>query len=113
MTTLRRYLLLLLIAVLPLQGWAAAARMGSLPTHPANPVSHATATEHCESGDMTPGKPAQHADCLDCGQCSICHPPLLGMAFSGAPHRLAAPFSVERLSPSQPPQPLFRPPIAD
>jgi len=112
MTMLRRCLLLLLIALLPLQGWAAAARMGGLPVSPEVSASHTAAADHCEGGDAGRTEPARHADCLDCGQCSICHPPLPGMAFSGIPHRLAAPVSATITPRSQPPRPLFRPPIS-
>lgn len=110
MPVLSRYLLLLLMALLPLQGWAAAARMANMPASPV--VSSAEAGEHCDSAQAGKAKPTAHADCLECGQCSICHPPLLGVAFIGVPHRSTPPAANPVQADSHPPQPLFRPPIS-
>ncbi|WP_375591876.1 hypothetical protein [Chitiniphilus eburneus] len=79
----RRWFLLLLIALLPIQGMAAFA----MPWRSAEPPTQQTEmSAHCDDGTATRGHPSEqgsggkhqssHGACFDCGHCAACFPPL-------------------------------------
>ncbi|GLS05622.1 hypothetical protein GCM10007860_27790 [Chitiniphilus shinanonensis] len=119
MLACRRWFLLLLIALLPIQGMAAFAmpwRDGGTPA----PQAQATTT-HCDTGAATDpdakhaagAKQApNHGSCLDCGHCAACFPPLVATPPAHPPTPGMPPLpQAQRLTSADPGSP-FRPPIS-
>lgn len=85
MPSMRTAVLILMLVLLPLRGWAGAVMAVG---HPAPLTAAASVVEaspdvapcHGESHAMADAQPAAQADagCATCGLCDVCHSPLLG-----------------------------------
>lgn len=95
MPSMRTAVLILMLVLLPLRGWAGAVMVAG---HPAPVAVAAAAAEsstdavpcHGESHAAADEQPAPQTDagCASCGLCDVCHSPLLGGLW---PERLAPP----------------------
>ena len=124
MVPMRRWLLLLMIALLPLRGWVGEALAGQMieqQVHAAASAAqeamheqHAAAHDDC-AGDESASPTHDHADCSTCAGCQACSAAMLvGLVASPRVQRftLPLPAAFEPSHREAGPQSPFKPPIS-
>ncbi|HSV81911.1 MAG TPA: hypothetical protein VLK85_22170 [Ramlibacter sp.] len=122
---MRRWLLLLIVALLPLRGWVADAMAGqmlqqfavaaSATEAPANPHEHADCLGHAGTHDHAAAAEQEPDDCATCAHCQACSSVALqpaGVAPALARLTHAAPVSPEHVVHSTVPARALKPPIS-
>lgn len=126
MAPMRRWLLLLMIALLPLRGWVGEALAGEMlqrhappavavaPTHQQHAAAHEDCAGHEHAQAQAPAS-QDHGDCPTCADCQACSAAVLvGLAGAPVAQRFTQPLPAAR-EPSHreaAPQSPFKPPIS-